>query len=119
MRKRPPLTGAAFSLRNGLTMKLTEQGIHAIEEARLKHPAIFEGIAVESDEFTEALSEWAREFPAEAAAYERSISSEGALPMEILDYWEEIELLAKRHPGMDIEEAIRKWMVENPGKITG
>jgi hypothetical protein len=97
---------------------ITEEGLHAIDEARLKHPALFEGVAVESEAFPEALAKWAREFPAEASAYERSINTEGALPMEILDYWDEVELFAKKFPpGTDIVEIIRKWMAANPGKV--
>jgi hypothetical protein len=37
--------------------------------------------------------------------------------MEILDYWEAIEEMARRHPAMDIVEVVRKWIVENPGVI--
>ena len=98
-------------------MKLTEESKHPINEARAKHPEIFEGVGVESDQFIEALSRWAREFPEEAAAYEKSFSTEGTFPMKILDYWDEIELFAKQYPGMDINEIIKKWIAANPGKL--
>lgn len=98
-------------------MKLIEEGKHPIDEVREKHPHLFEGVAVESDAFTEALSRWAREFPEEAEAFEKSMSTEGALPMEILDYWDEIELLAKQYPDRDIYEVAKKWMAANPDKL--
>ena len=92
-------------------MKLTEK-LHPIDEVRVKHAHIFEGVAPESDEFVKALSRWAREFPAEAAAYEDSIGEGRTLPMEILDHWDAIEEMAAKHPGMDIVEVVYKWMAE-------
>ena len=100
-------------------MKITEESLHAIDEARLKHPAIFEGVAPESDAFIEALSRWAREFPEEATAYEEAISTGAVMPMDILDHWDAIEEMAKRNPEMGIAEVARKWIAENPGVITG
>ena len=97
-------------------MKLTEK-LHPIDEVRLKHAPIFEGVAPESDEFVKALSRWAKEFPAEAAAYEESIAAGRTYPMEILDYWDEIELFAKEHPGMDIAEVVDKWVAAHPEKL--
>jgi hypothetical protein len=38
--------------------------------------------------------------------------------MEILDYWDDIEEVAKRYPKLSIVELARKWMAENPGIIT-
>ena len=72
----------------------------------------------EEDKYSldEAFSRWAREFPEEAAVYEESISPQGVLLMEILDYWDEIEVFAKQYPGLDIVQVIRKWMALHPEK---
>ena len=101
-------------------MKLIEETEHPIDRAMRAHPKIFTESAkkFEGEAFEEALSRWAREFPAEAAAYEDSIGEGGTLPMEILDHWDAIEEMAAKHPGMDIVEVVYKWMAENPGVIT-
>ena len=101
-------------------MKLIEETEHPIDRAMWTHPEIFTESAkkFEGEAFEEALSRWAREFPAEAAAYEDSIGEGGTLPMEILDHWDAIQEMAERHPGMDIVEVAYKWMAENPGVIT-
>jgi hypothetical protein len=94
---------------------------HPIDEAIRKHPNIFTESArkFEGEAFEEALSRWAREFPEEAAAYEDSLGKGETMPMEILDYWDDIEEMAKRYPELSIVEVARKWIAENPGVIPG
>ena len=66
---------------------------HPMDEAIRKHPDIFTESATkfEGEAFEEASSRWAREFPEEAAAYEDSLGKGETMPVEILDYWDDIE----------------------------